>query len=462
MRNRQLIVHWLIANTPAIDVRRRDGKTYYVMADAEAFREGVGPAAGRGAAHQVDGRLRRRARAGRDLRRALRPAASRRGGRARRCARPAVVHRLRHAAPRAGPRRCGRDRRRRHLVPDGLRGADAGVFGKDNGLPAQAAGTRPALENQARTTTGIHGRLTAPGIVAGSRAEGFLSDAHHGSRCRRRHGGLSRLRCRWRAGPFRSARRHPPRHHPGRGGAGRHADQLQRLTTAATTPSPLQAMAVRAVGRLERLDQVSTLLPLLDAKEPRVRAEAANALAQSAGVDPAAAQTAREGSDGAPRRGARRRREGSDCRVSRPAAGRLAGRRGRDGEGAVRHRDALPARVARRQARCRRAHRRPHGDLGQGGRGADAGAARRPARPRVVRAGARPREAEPAARHDLRAEDAGPGAAAGAGHERAALSGMPRACGAWRSCACCRRTPRTSRPPPARRAIRTRRSAGWR
>jgi dipeptidyl-peptidase III len=42
MRNRQLIVHWLIANTRAIDVRRRDGKTYYVMADAEAFREGTG------------------------------------------------------------------------------------------------------------------------------------------------------------------------------------------------------------------------------------------------------------------------------------------------------------------------------------------------------------------------------------------------------------------------------------
>jgi dipeptidyl-peptidase-3 len=42
MRNRQLIVHWLIDNTPAVDVRRRDGKTYYVTADAEAFREGAG------------------------------------------------------------------------------------------------------------------------------------------------------------------------------------------------------------------------------------------------------------------------------------------------------------------------------------------------------------------------------------------------------------------------------------
>jgi dipeptidyl-peptidase-3 len=42
MRNRQMIVHWLMANTSAIDVRTRDGKTYYVMTDAKAFREGVG------------------------------------------------------------------------------------------------------------------------------------------------------------------------------------------------------------------------------------------------------------------------------------------------------------------------------------------------------------------------------------------------------------------------------------
>src|SRR5262245_45674838 len=42
MRNRQMIVHWLMANTTAIDVRRRDGKTYYVVADIVAFRAGVG------------------------------------------------------------------------------------------------------------------------------------------------------------------------------------------------------------------------------------------------------------------------------------------------------------------------------------------------------------------------------------------------------------------------------------
>jgi dipeptidyl-peptidase-3 len=42
MRNRQMIVAWLMANTRAIDVRMRDGKTYYVMTDPAAFREGVG------------------------------------------------------------------------------------------------------------------------------------------------------------------------------------------------------------------------------------------------------------------------------------------------------------------------------------------------------------------------------------------------------------------------------------
>ncbi len=42
MRNRQMIVGWLMANTRAIEVRRRDAKTYYVMTDAVAFREGVG------------------------------------------------------------------------------------------------------------------------------------------------------------------------------------------------------------------------------------------------------------------------------------------------------------------------------------------------------------------------------------------------------------------------------------
>ena len=42
MRNRQAIVNWLLANSSAIEVRRREGRTYYVMVDAAAFRGGVG------------------------------------------------------------------------------------------------------------------------------------------------------------------------------------------------------------------------------------------------------------------------------------------------------------------------------------------------------------------------------------------------------------------------------------
>lgn len=42
MRNRQMIVQWLLANSSAIEVRRRDGKTYYAMVDGVAFQEAVG------------------------------------------------------------------------------------------------------------------------------------------------------------------------------------------------------------------------------------------------------------------------------------------------------------------------------------------------------------------------------------------------------------------------------------
>jgi dipeptidyl-peptidase-3 len=42
MRNRQMIVRWLMAHTKSIEVRVRDAKTYYVMTDARAFRDGVG------------------------------------------------------------------------------------------------------------------------------------------------------------------------------------------------------------------------------------------------------------------------------------------------------------------------------------------------------------------------------------------------------------------------------------
>jgi dipeptidyl-peptidase-3 len=42
MRNRQMVVNWLLANTKAIERREREGKTFYVVVDTGAFREGVG------------------------------------------------------------------------------------------------------------------------------------------------------------------------------------------------------------------------------------------------------------------------------------------------------------------------------------------------------------------------------------------------------------------------------------
>jgi dipeptidyl-peptidase-3 len=42
MRNRQMVIRWLMANTKAIEERTRDGKRYLAMIDPKAFREGVG------------------------------------------------------------------------------------------------------------------------------------------------------------------------------------------------------------------------------------------------------------------------------------------------------------------------------------------------------------------------------------------------------------------------------------
>jgi dipeptidyl-peptidase-3 len=42
MRNRQMVVRWLMANTKSIEQRTRDNKTYLVVTDAKAFRDGVG------------------------------------------------------------------------------------------------------------------------------------------------------------------------------------------------------------------------------------------------------------------------------------------------------------------------------------------------------------------------------------------------------------------------------------
>ncbi len=42
MRNRQMVVHWLMAHSDAVQVRQRGGKTFYVMVDPDAFRDAAG------------------------------------------------------------------------------------------------------------------------------------------------------------------------------------------------------------------------------------------------------------------------------------------------------------------------------------------------------------------------------------------------------------------------------------
>ena len=96
MRNRQMIVHWLMANTKAIERARarrqdllRDGRrrrrsataSARLLAEVQRIKSEGDYDGGEGAV--------------RDLRRALRPGAARRGRRARRAAEPAVLHRLR-------------------------------------------------------------------------------------------------------------------------------------------------------------------------------------------------------------------------------------------------------------------------------------------------------------------------------------------------------------------------------
>ena len=105
MRNRQMIVRWLMANTKAIEERQRDGKTYYVMVDPKAFREGVGRLLAEVQRIKSEGDF-AAAKALFDTHGIHFDAeAARRGRRARRRAEAAVLHRLRDAEADAGDRR---------------------------------------------------------------------------------------------------------------------------------------------------------------------------------------------------------------------------------------------------------------------------------------------------------------------------------------------------------------------
>ena len=117
MRNRQMIVRWLMANTKAIEARHaRRQDAIYVMVDPKAFREGVGRLLAEVQRIKSEGDYAGGEEAVRHLRHPLRSEAARRGRGARRQAEPAVVHRVRDAEADAGDRRGRQDHRRDDLV----------------------------------------------------------------------------------------------------------------------------------------------------------------------------------------------------------------------------------------------------------------------------------------------------------------------------------------------------------
>ena len=131
MRNRQMIVRWLMSNSKAIDVRERDGKTYFVMIDVKAFQEGVGRLLAEVQRIKAEG----------DYDAAVKlfetygvhfPAAP--AGRSRGTRRPAedaVLHGIRAAAADRNKVNRWPGDRRQDLVSDGSHHADAGVFGPE-------------------------------------------------------------------------------------------------------------------------------------------------------------------------------------------------------------------------------------------------------------------------------------------------------------------------------------------
>ena len=127
MRNRQMIVRWLMANTKAIEQRTRDNKTYLVMADPKAFRDGVGKLLAEVQRIKSEGDF-AAAKALFDTHGIHFDAALRDESRqARRWPQPAVLLGLRHAQADRGQRIGRRHYRRSDLLSDGPDEADAGV-----------------------------------------------------------------------------------------------------------------------------------------------------------------------------------------------------------------------------------------------------------------------------------------------------------------------------------------------
>ena len=125
MRNRQMIIRWLMANTKAIEERTRDGKSYLVMVDPQAFREGCGKLLAEVQRIKSEGDYAAAKKLFETLRDPLRRQAARSDRDAGRDAEPPVLHGFRDAEAHAGDGRERGHHGRDDLVSDGFDGADA-------------------------------------------------------------------------------------------------------------------------------------------------------------------------------------------------------------------------------------------------------------------------------------------------------------------------------------------------
>ena len=169
MRNRQMIVGWLMANTKAIEVARRaTARPIYVMVDAEGVPRGVGRLLAEVQRIKAEGDYAGGAEAVRDLRRALRSGAARRDRRPRgHLQLPSYTGFVQPLAD-GGHRRRRRDHGRDDLVSDGPDDADARILG-----PAKVAIVRSQQASRRRVCrslmAGVAGLAAAVGAQTGAR-----------------------------------------------------------------------------------------------------------------------------------------------------------------------------------------------------------------------------------------------------------------------------------------------------
>ena len=254
MRNRQMIVHWLMANSTAIEVRRRDGKTYYVMTDPVAFRAGV--------ARLLADVQHIKAQGDHEAAKALFETYGVHFEPALRDEIVARVDRLNM------PSYTGFVQPRLEAVT----GPDGEITDVRISYPMDL--TKQMLEYSGHTVLSVNRSLSplALPINAGMR--------HHF---------LSSLLLACAMSPQTPVQREAADTFPQRiaiiaaeDARAPTPEDLARLVTSSASPdAQIQRAAIRALGRLERRDLVTTLLPRLRDASPLVRADAAFAIAQS-------------------------------------------------------------------------------------------------------------------------------------------------------------------------------------